>query len=299
MVQFNQQARRTFGLHARDLGRPIQDLEISYRPFELRSCLERAYTERRPMTITERRWVSPAGERMILDVLVAPVPDGNNGFLGAAVFYSDVTRQQHLHEELQRVKQELETALEELQSTNEELENTNKELQSTFEELETTNVELQSTNEELETMNEELQSTTMELQAINEEFRTRADQVADLNAFLEGILTSLRSGVVVVDGDLRVHKWNRRAEDMWGLRSDEVLQKNFLNLDIGLPVEQLRSSIRACLAGETEYVEVTVDATNRRRKAVQVRITCTPLPTAGGHSPRGVILLLEESNGSR
>jgi two-component system, chemotaxis family, CheB/CheR fusion protein len=294
VVQFNQLARSTFGLLARDLGRPLQDLEISYRPFELRSCIDRAYTVRRPVTMTDGAWTTPAGEQIILDLLVTPMTDGNNGFLGAAIFYTDVTRQRQLQDELQRSHQELETALEELQSTNEELETTNEELQSTVEELETTNEELQSTNEELETMNEELQSTNEELQTINHEALERTTQLADLNGFLEAILTSLRGGVVVVDRDLRVHKWSARAEDMWGLRSDEASQKNFLNLDIGLPVEQLRAPIRACLAGEAPYVDATLDAINRRGKPVRVKVTCSPLTSTGGEHSRGAIMVMEE-----
>ena len=60
--------------------------------------------------------------------------------------------------------------------------------------------------------------------------------------------------------------WNHRAEDLWGLRADEVRGKNFLNLDIGLPIEQLRRPIRACLNGDAECSEATVEATNRRGK---------------------------------
>src|SRR5262249_53325314 len=153
-------------------------------------------------------------------------------------------------EELEHSNQELETAYEELQSTNEELETTNEELQSTVEELETTNEELQSTNEELETMNEELQSTNEELQTINEELRRRTDELNQVNGFLESILTNLRVGVVVVDRNLQIQIWSRRAEDMWGLRADEAQNKNFLNLDIGLPVESLKAPIRACLTQE-------------------------------------------------
>ena len=35
----NQQARTMFGISIRDLGRPFQDLELSYRPLELRSLI--------------------------------------------------------------------------------------------------------------------------------------------------------------------------------------------------------------------------------------------------------------------
>ena len=146
---------------------------------------------------------------------------------------------------------ELETAYEELQSTNEELETTNEELQSTVEELETTNEELQSTNEELETMNEELQSTNEELETINDEVRQRGEDLNQANRFLESVLTSLRSGVAVVDRELRLLAWSRHAEELWGLRNDEVSGQHLLNLDIGLPLQRLRPALKACLNGDT------------------------------------------------
>jgi len=204
-----------------------------------------------------------------------------------------VTRYKRLQEELEHSNQELETAYEELQSTNEELETTNEELQSTIEELETTNEELQSTNEELETINEELQSTNEELQTINEELRRRTEELNQVNSFLESILTSMRGGVVVLDQDLRIQVWNYKAEDLWGLRAAEVNEKNFLNLDIGLPVDQLRNMIRSCLSKESESGEVTLDATNRRGKAIECKVTCTPLRSTNDEI-RGVILHMEE-----
>jgi len=297
VVQTNQPLRTLFGLTSRDLGRPLQDLEVSYRPFELRSCIERAYMDRRPVTVVDGLWTGPGGHTTFLELSVVPLLDSSGAPLGVSIHFVDVSRQRQLQEEVHRASQELETALEELQSTNEELETTNEELQSTVEELETTNEELQSTNEELETMNEELQSTNEELQTINEEARERGDQLGELNSFLESILTSLRSAVAVVDRDLHVRKWSRRAEDLWGLRSDEVLQKNFLNLDIGLPVERLRAPIRSCLAGEAEFLDLTLDATNRRGRPIQVRVTCTPLTAGPPDDSRGVILMMEEMDG--
>jgi two-component system, chemotaxis family, CheB/CheR fusion protein len=297
VVYANHHLRALFGLTARDIGRPLQDLELSYRPFELRSAIERAYAERRATSAADGRWTGPGGQPTFLELSVVPLLDPAGTPFGASVHFVDITRQHRLREEVQRANQELETALEELQSTNEELETTNEELQSTVEELETTNEELQSTNEELETMNEELQSTNEELQTINEETRDRGDQLSELNAFLESILTSLKSAVAVVDRDLHVRKWSRRAEDLWGLRSDEVLLKNFLNLDIGLPVERLRAPIRACLSGEAEFTDVVVDAVNRRGRPVQVRVSCTPLGSVPTEEALGVILLMEETDG--
>ena len=198
--------------------------------------------------------------------------------------------------ELEKSRQELETAYEELQSTNEELETTNEELQSTVEELETTNEELQSTNEELETMNEELQSGNEELQTINDELRERTDEVSQSKAFLESILASLHAAAVVIDADFHVLWWNAEANELLGLREDEVQGQSLLNLDIGLPVEQLRSPVRAVLSGRATFQEVVLEARNRRGKALQCRVTCAPLAGAE-RDTQGVILLMEEWSG--
>ena len=295
VASINERARTLFGLRPGDVGRPLRDLQISYRPADLRSLIDQATGERRPIAVKEVEWRAPSGESRWLDVQVAPLADGSVGELGTLVAYTDVTGYRRLTRELEQSHQELETAYEELQSTNEELETTNEELQSTVEELETTNEELQSTNEELETMNEELQSTNEELQTINDELRQRGEELNAANAFLQSVMTSLRGGVAVVDRELRLLAWSRHAEELWGLRLDEVSGQHLLNLDIGLPVERLRPALKACLSGDSAIEQVVLDAVNRRGKPIRCTVTCTPL--MGGQSEvRGVILLMEESS---
>jgi two-component system, chemotaxis family, CheB/CheR fusion protein len=292
VAHIDQKARLFFTLNPKDIGRTLQDLEISYRPVELRSLIEQAYSERRAITLTgvERRFQS--GEVQYLDVVVTPLYDAANSPLGVAISFPDVTAYQRLSEELQHAREEVQTTNEELQSSNEELETTNEELQSSNEELETTNEELQSTNEELETMNEELQSTNEELQTVNEELRTRTDELNHLNAFLQSVVGSFTSGAVVLNQNLNVLMWNHKAEDLWGLREDEVKGQSFLNLDIGLPVERLRPIIRSCLSGEVDHNEISLDATNRRGKAIKCRVSCSPLLTHNKQR-QGAILLME------
>ena len=289
----NERARMLFGLTLKDLNRPLQDLEISYQPVELRSCIDRAYAKRCTISLKDVEWTTTSGENLYFDVQAIPLSNSFGNLLGVNVSFTDVTRPKRLQEELEHSNQELEMAYEELQSTNEDLETTNEELQSSNEELETTNEELQSTNEELETMNEELQSSNEELQTINEELHLRSEELNRVNAFLELILTNMRSGVVVLDPELHIQIWNHKNEDLWGLRSDEVQGQHFLNLDIGLPVEQLRQPLRSCLAGEPESVTLTLKATNRRGKAIQCEVTSTALVNPE-REIRGVIMLLEE-----
>jgi two-component system CheB/CheR fusion protein len=143
-------------------------------------------------------------------------------------------------------------------------------------------------------MNEELQSTNEELQAVNEELRQRTDEANRSNAFLEAVLSSLRAAAIVVNRDLDVLVWNHRAEDLWGLRQDEVRGKTVLNLDIGLPVGELRAPMRACLMDGAGHHELTLNAVNRRGKAIRCRVTCTPLMSPQ-HKPDGVILMMEEA----
>ena len=291
LVLVNEQARNLFALSPRDLARPFQDLELSYRPIELRSLIERAYNERRPITLTNvERYLSNT-ETQYLDVRITPLQDTDTSFLGVSIAFHDVTRYIQLQEALQRSRQELETTNEELQSTNEELETTNEELQSTNEELETTNEELQSTNEELETMNEELQSTNEELQTINSELSDRTTELNHSNIFIVSILRSLQTGIVVIDNSFNISIWNYMVEDLWGLRADEVIGRSIFSLDIGLPVEQLRSPIRDSLSGKKQFQEMILDATNRRGREIKCYMAITPLL---GIEMQGAVLMMAD-----
>jgi two-component system CheB/CheR fusion protein len=256
VAAFNERARATLSLTPSDLGRKFYELDLARRPAAVGALLQQAIDQRRSLSLNDVEYLTPGRDSRYFDVQVTPLMDGATRPTGASVSLVDVTRIHDLHEQLERSKQDLETAYEELQSTNEELEATNEELQSTVEELETTNEELQSTNEELETMNEELQSTNEELQTTNEQLRQRGDDLNGANSFLESILGGVRTGVIVVDRDLHVIAWNHRSEDLWGLRADEVKGQNLLNLEIGLPTEQLRPQIRSAITGDGSVAEV-------------------------------------------
>ena len=295
VVMANEAARRMFSLSVNDLGRPIQDLEISYRPVELRSQLDQVASEQRTVDIRGVRWRWGDRERM-LDVRLTPLV-ADDVLMGTSVAYVDVTDAHGLQEQLSSSKDELEQAYEELQSTVEELETTNEELQSTNEELETTNEELHSTNAELETMNEELQSTNDELETMNDEFRERSLELNDMNSFLETILTTIGSAVIVVDRRQHVRIWNGQAREMWGLTADEAEDQHLFSLDINLPVEQLRPKLSAILAGKSGREQAVLEATNRRGRHFQCRVTLLPLGSPTDDGVAGVIMMMESADG--
>ena len=257
LTMANASARSMFGVSFQDLGRPLQDLEISYRPVELRSRIEQAYTERHTILLSDVVRSLPDGGAQFLDVQITPLQENGSDFLGVSITFADVTRYQDLQAELQRTNQNLET----------------------------TNEELQSTNEELETTNEELQ-------AINDELRIRTQEANQANAYTQSILSSIKAGVVVIDQQFGILTWNKETEDLWGLRTDEVAGKSFFNLDIGLPVDQLSGMIRACINGEDELA-LSLNAVNRRGRSFFCRVTCNPL-IGPGEERQGVILVMEE-----
>jgi two-component system CheB/CheR fusion protein len=293
LVMANEKARSLFALAASDLGRPLQDLEICYRPLELRPLIDQVVAEHRTLTVPNVDRASIDGLYNFMNVHIIPLSDSGGTLIGVNIVFVDITNSKRLEGQLQNSMAELETAYEELQSTNEELETTNEELQSTIEELETTNEELQSTNEELETMNEELQSTNEELETTNDEMHLRTEDLNDAKAFLETILSNMNIGVIVLDQEFHIMTWNRHDEELWGLRQDEVVGQSLLKLDIGLPVNQLKASIHAIFDGNADIRKTDIDAVNRRGKSIQCRIICTPL-SGLGMKRRGVVLLIDE-----
>ncbi len=280
LLMLNHQITERFGLKNADLNRPFRDLELSYRPTDLRSPIERAYSERKAISIPDVEHLLPDNQVQTLQIHVSPLIDAAEHMLGVSITFEDVSQPRQLEKELQHRNKELEVAYEELQST--------------VEELETTNEELHSTNEEMETMNEELQSTNEELETINNELRDRTKALDNANTFLESILTGLRMGLIAIDRDFAIIAWNHRSEDLWGLRGDEVMGQSLLSLDIGLPVEQLGAPIRAILNGKATSQELVVEAVNRRGQTINCQVNCTPRHGSDHHE--GVILLMEETS---
>ena len=72
-------------------------------------------------------------------------------------------------------------------------------------------------------MNEELQSTNEELETINVSCPIPRPTGSGRTPTWSAILTGIGRGVVVLDPDLASSSvWNGQAEELWGLRADEV-----------------------------------------------------------------------------
>ncbi|NBD37995.1 MAG: PAS domain-containing protein [Verrucomicrobia bacterium] len=123
---------------------------------------------------------------------------------------------------IRELEQELQATKENLQATVEELQTSNEELQATNEEMLASNEELQSTNEELHSVNEELYT-------VNAEFERKNNELLELNQDHVNLLASLDTGIVFVDEQLKIRKFNPAIS-----RSFKILPQ-----DVGRPIEHI------------------------------------------------------------
>lgn len=72
----NAAAESLFNLRPRDVGgRPFQDLEVSFRPVELRSRIEQLRNELRPAELRDVEWQRPGAEAYHYDVFIVRAGD--------------------------------------------------------------------------------------------------------------------------------------------------------------------------------------------------------------------------------
>jgi chemotaxis methyl-accepting protein methylase len=162
-------------------------------------------------------------------------PQKSKGIRRSGTALSDNARVIELEQELQRLREALETTREEMQSSQEELKSTNEELQST-------NEELQSTNEELTTSREEMQSLNEELQTVNAEQQSKMDELSRINNDMRNLLNSTEIVTVFLDNELHVRRFTSGADKLFKL----------IPGDVGRPLSDISNDLL--------YPEMTDDA---------------------------------------
>ncbi len=120
------------------------------------------------------------------------------------------------------LEQDLQQIRESLQSTHEEMQSAQEELKSTNEELQSTNEELQSTNEELTTSREEMQSLNEELQTVNAEQQSKMDELGRVNNDMRNLLNSTEIVTVFLDNDLHIRRFTTGADRLFKLLPGDV-----------------------------------------------------------------------------
>jgi len=88
---FHRQRARAFDFSgvARSLGRPIQDLKISYRPVGIRASINQAYADRARVLPRDVEWQASGAETRSLEVQVVPLTDTSGSVVSAAIAFTD------------------------------------------------------------------------------------------------------------------------------------------------------------------------------------------------------------------
>jgi two-component system CheB/CheR fusion protein len=151
-------------------------------------------------------------------------------------------------------------------------------------------------------MNEELQSANEELQTMNEELLAQSDQIEAAHRFLDSILDGLPTAMAVVDRRLDVVVWNAAAEDLFGLRTDDVIGRSFPALDIGLPVGDVSPLLHAATSEDADIVagtaSVTLDALDRRGRRFSCRVDVSRIGRPPQSDPSVMVLMKPISDDS-
>lgn len=220
------------------LGLVHRDLRL-----ELRTALGRAAETNEPIS-AEQVPLGVDGHRMLVDIMVEPIPDGAGGHRNYLVLFkdgpvrpveNDETNPNALvkSEHVERLESELRATRERLQATIEELESTNEELKSSNEEYQSLNEELQSANEELETSREELQSVNEELTTVNGELAHRVQELTRASSDLKNFLESTQIATVFLDNDLKVMNFTPAITQILHL----------VETDVGRPISHIKARI--------------------------------------------------------
>ena len=130
--------------------------------------------------------------------------------------------------------EEIEFLKEQLNSTVEQYEAANEELKASNEELQAMNEEMRSATEELETSKEELQSVNEELITVNHELKSNVEELSRTNADLNNLMASSDIGTIFLDRQLRIHRFTPAAQKIF----------NLIPADMGRPIADITSRLK-------------------------------------------------------
>ena len=139
-------------------------------------------------------------------------------------------------------------------------------------------------------------ATAIENGRLYQQLHVKAEELDHLREFNESILESLDAGLIVVDRDERVVRWNRAIEGIYGLPHDEAVGRTLDELFDVAFVQALRGAREDSPEGATVY---RMSVRSRRPDADArrlVNVTLVPLkpPVGARAAPLGTIIILDD-----
>jgi two-component system, NtrC family, sensor kinase len=135
-------------------------------------------------------------------------------------------------------------------------------------------------------------ATALENGRLYRQLTVKADELDRMREFSENILESLNDGLAVVDRDDRIVRWNRRLEELYGVRHEEAVGRQLSQiLDEGF-FEILRSGRRESPDGAALY-RVPLSSRHAPARRLLVNVATTPLRDMSG-AIAGTIVVVED-----
>lgn len=136
-------------------------------------------------------------------------------------------------------------------------------------------------------------ATALENARLYRQLRLKADEVDRMRQFSDSILESLNDGLVVIDLEDRVVRWNTPIEAMFGLSQDEARGRRLDTIFEPSFVESLRAARRDSPAGAVLFRVPLTSAHPGGGRRLLVNVATAPLRTPAG-ATGGTIVIIED-----
>jgi two-component system, NtrC family, sensor kinase len=135
-------------------------------------------------------------------------------------------------------------------------------------------------------------ATALENGRLYRQLRVKAEELDRMREFSENILESLNDGLAVLNRDDRVVRWNRRLEEVYGLRHENTVDRPLSDIFDAAFLETLRSARRDSPDGAAVY-RVPLMTKHDPPRRVLINLATTPLRESDG-TIAGSILVIED-----
>lgn len=257
IIAFNKAINDLWGeLSEESFGKYFFDIDISYSPIDLKSRIEQSLSTGKDVVIDKIEHWPSIDRKLYLKLEIIPTSST------VMILIHDVTRYYEMENEARIFMKISEKANDKLLFENSELKNSNKKLQNI-------NEELQSRNEELEIINENLK-------AKSEEFNIWIADLDSQKEFYEMIFNSISLAIIVVNRDLIIETWKSSGTDNWIENEKEVLGISLLDLNIGIPFNQIEDQMKEVIE-TSRSTSNFLKCTDSQGKKTTLEISINPL----------------------
>jgi PAS domain S-box-containing protein len=135
-------------------------------------------------------------------------------------------------------------------------------------------------------------ATALENGRLYRQLRMKAEELDRMREFSENILESLNDGLAVLNRDDRVVRWNRRLEELYGVRHEDTVDRRIDEIFDDSFFDTLRAARRESPEGAAVY-RVPLVTRHEPARRLLVNLATTPLRDSDG-AIAGTILVMED-----